>query len=143
MAEQTAQHDRRYIGTKEVLAYSIFDSSRAMSIGGYKTRFMLDLVKIDLAWGAVAGFIVGIWDIINDSFAGVIIDKTRTRWGKFKPYLMAFAIPGTILAIFGWMTPYFFNQNPRNVKKLAYHMVASMSMDLSDTFRGFGVVSLK
>ncbi len=36
MAEQTAQHDRRYIGTKEVLAYSIFDSSRAMSIGGYK-----------------------------------------------------------------------------------------------------------
>lgn len=137
MAEQTAQHDRRYIGTKEVLAYSIFDSSRAMSIGGYKTRFMLDLVKIDLAWGAVAGFIVGIWDIINDSFAGVIIDKTRTRWGKFKPYLMAFAIPGTILAIFGWMTPYFFNQNPRNVKKLAYHMVTSMSMDLSDTFRGF------
>jgi hypothetical protein len=32
---------------------------------------MLDLVKIDLAWGAVAGFIVGIWDIINDSFAGL------------------------------------------------------------------------
>lgn len=137
MAEQTAQHDRRYIGTKEVLAYSVFDSSRSMSIEGYRTRFMLDLVKIDLAWGAAAGFVVGIWDIINDSFAGVIIDKTRTRWGKFKPYLMAFAIPGTILAIFSWLTPYFFDRNPYNVKKLIYHMFMGMSIDLTSTFRGF------
>ena len=137
MAELVSLHDRRYIGTKEVLAYSIFDSSRSMSINSYSNRFMLDLVKIDLAWAAVAGIFIGIWDIINDSFAGVLIDRTRTRWGKFKPYLMAFAVPGTILAIMSWMTPYLFNQNPRNVKKLIYHMAMDMSIDLTGTFRGF------
>ena len=91
MAQKVRFHDRRYIGTKETAAYCIFDSSKAVNIGAYSGRFNLDLVKIDFRWGAVAGLIGGIWDIINDTFAGVLVDRTKTRWGKFKPYLLAFA----------------------------------------------------
>lgn len=137
MAGNTAFHERHYIGTKETLAYCIFDSSKSVTISGYANRFNLDLVKIDLGWGAVAGFISGIWDIINDTFAGVLVDRTQTRWGKFKPYLLAFAVPGTILGILGWLTPYFFDRNPKNLKKLIYSMTLGMTGELMNTFRGF------
>jgi len=137
MAEKPAFHDRHYIGTKETFAYCIFDSSKAVNISGYAGRFNLDLVKIDFAWGAVAGLISGIWDIINDTFAGVLVDRTQTRWGKFKPYLLAFAVPGTIFGILGWLTPYFFDRNPKNFNKLIYSMALGMTGELMGTFRGF------
>lgn len=137
MAQKVQFHDRRYIGTKETAAYCIFDSSKAINIGAYSGRFNLDLVKIDFRWGAIAGVIGGIWDIINDTFAGVLVDRTKTRWGKFKPYLLAFAIPGTVFGILGWLTPYFFDRNPKNFKKLIYSMTLGMTGELMGTFRGF------
>ena len=36
-----------------------------------------------------------VWDAINDPMMGTIVDKTRTKWGKCKPYLLF--IPGVIL----------------------------------------------
>ena len=135
--EKMQFHDRRYIGSKETMAYVLFDASKGFSIGGYSGRFFLDLVKIDFAWNAVAGFIAGIWDIINDIFAGVIVDKTETRWGKFKPYLLLFAIPGTLFSILNWSTPYLFNSDPKNVGKLLYWTGLNMTVGLMNTFRGF------
>lgn len=137
MAEHVNFQDRRYIGTKETFAYCIFDSSKSVNITEYNGRFNLDLVKIDFRWGAIAGLIGGIWDIINDAFAGILVDKTQTRWGKFKPYLLAFAIPGTLLAVFGWLTPYFFDRNPKNFNKLIYTTVLGMTGELMGTFRSF------
>jgi len=137
MAQKVQFHDRRYIGVKETAAYCIFDSSKSINIGAYSGRFNLDLVKIDFRWGAVAGVISGIWDIINDTFAGVLVDRTKTRWGKFKPYLLAFAVPGTVFGILGWLTPYFFDRNPKNFKKLIYSMTLGMTGELMNTFRGF------
>lgn len=137
MAEKVQFHDRRYIGTKETIAYCLFDSSKSVNISAYSGRFNLDLVKIDFGWGAVAGVIGGVWDIINDTFSGLLVDKTQTRWGKFKPYLLAFAIPGTIFGILGWLTPYFFDRNPKNIKKLIYSMTLGMTGELMGTFRSF------
>lgn len=137
MAESVKFQDRHYIGIKETAAYCIFDSSKSVNISGYSGRFNLDLVKIDFGWGAIAGLIGGIWDIINDTFAGVLVDRTQTRWGKFKPYLLAFAVPGTIFGILGWLTPFFFDRNPKNFKKLIYSMTLGMTGELMNTFRGF------
>lgn len=33
-------------------------------------------------------FIARVWDAVNDPMMGTIVDKTRTKWGKCKPYLM-------------------------------------------------------
>ena len=45
--------------------------------------------------------IARVWDAANDPMMGLIADRTKTRWGKFRPYLM-FAPP--FLAIFNILT---------------------------------------
>jgi len=50
-------------------------------------------------WGILPGsiatmmFLVRLWDAVNDPLMGVIADRTNTRWGKFRPYLLWMAVP--------------------------------------------------
>lgn len=107
-ANKLVYQDRRYVGSKETLAYILFDVSKSFNINLYAERFVFDVLKIDFYYLAIINFINTIWDVVNDTFTGVIVDKTRTRWGKFKPYLVVFAIPGTIGSCFYWLMPAFF-----------------------------------
>lgn len=44
-------------------------------------------------------FIARVWDAINDPMMGSIVDHTRTKWGKCKPYLMFIPVPIGIITI--------------------------------------------
>ena len=106
--------NRRYVGRKETVAYVMFDMAQSININKYGGRFVNNILQIDFGLQQIATFINGIWDIINDLFTGAIVDKTRTRWGKFKPYLIGLALPGTLGAILYWVMPLFFpSQDPR------------------------------
>lgn len=41
--------------------------------------------------------VVRIWDAVNDVAIGVLIDRTRTRWGTFRPYPLITALPIAVL----------------------------------------------
>lgn len=128
-------HNRRYVGTKETIGYVLYDSSKTINIEAYSQRFMLDVVKISFIKQSQIELINGIWDIINDGLIGILVDKTRTRIGKFRPYLLAFAIPCTLGSIFYWLTPMFFGPNPENMAKFFYWLVLSVVNEATGTFR--------
>lgn len=46
-----------------------------------------------------------IWDAVNDPLMGAIADRTRTRWGKFRPYLLWIAIPIWAAGVMMFTTP--------------------------------------
>ncbi|MEG1846382.1 MAG: MFS transporter, partial [Oscillospiraceae bacterium] len=46
---------------------------------------------------SVIFFIARVWDAINDPMMGTIVDKTRTKYGKCRPYLII--VPGIICII--------------------------------------------
>lgn len=46
-----------------------------------------------------------IWDSAFDPIVGVIADRTQSRWGKFRPYLLYLAIPFALIGILTFMTP--------------------------------------
>jgi len=46
-----------------------------------------------------------VWDMVFDPTIGMIADRTNTRWGKFRPYLLWMAIPYGVLACAMFITP--------------------------------------
>jgi len=138
----SVSQNRRYVSTKETIGYVLFDSSKTFNINQYTTRFLLDVVKIDLGWQTVINAINSVWDIANDSFIGAIVDKTRTRYGKFRPYLVIFGILGTFGTIFYWLTPMFFGQNPFDAGKFVYWLLLAMLREGGGTFRSIAETGL-
>lgn len=128
-------YNRRYVSGKESMAYVLFDSSKNFHINEFQTRFVIDVLKIDLGWNSVISFINGIWDVINDSFLGVLVDKTATRWGKFRPYLLAYALPGTVLTCLYWLSPLFFDKDPFNMTKIIFWLLLAMMQETFSTVR--------
>ena len=73
---------RRYVGKKETLAYVLNDVAASLNIDDYKERYIYDVIKIDFNYLAIQNVVATIWDSFNDTFIGVMVDKTRTRWGN-------------------------------------------------------------
>jgi len=48
-----------------------------------------------------------IWDAAFDPFVGILGDRTETRWGKFRPYLLWVAVPFGIIGVLTFTTPAF------------------------------------
>ncbi len=72
-----------------------------------------------------------VWDAINDPMMGTIVDKTRTKWGKCKPYLLF--IPGVILitTILPFINGMYAEPNEKHEIRLAN---STAYVDYADTF---------
>lgn len=133
--QETQFTGRRYVGTHETIAYIMNDFSNAFNINAYTNRFIWDIVGIDFKISAFIGIFTGIWDVVNDSLFAVIVDRTRTRWGKFRPYIIAFQIPLTLLATFYWVMPFLFPAtNPAYLPKLIYFFTLGVVRETAGTF---------
>lgn len=138
-ARNYVYEDRRYVPRKEVVAYILFDVAQTFPIESYadiKERFNLDVLHVSLDLKKYVDFVGGIWDAVNDIIIGGIVDKTRTRWGKFKPWLMVLAIPGTIGACLFWLLPVFFpTADERDLAKFIAYFAISLIHETAGTFR--------
>lgn len=67
-ADRNLNKNRRYVGTKETLAYIIYDISASFNISKYNDVFITDIVQIGLRFQTIVTFVIGIWDVINDIF---------------------------------------------------------------------------
>ena len=50
---------------------------------------------------------VRLLDTVTDPIMGMVADNTNTRWGKFRPYLLWFAIPFSVIFVLSFITPDF------------------------------------
>ena len=71
----------------------------------YLPIFYSDVFELSLAQTATLMFITRIWDTVSDPMMGVIADRTQTRWGKYRPYLLWFAAPFAIAGVLLFTTP--------------------------------------
>ena len=58
-----------------------------------------------------------IWDGINDPIMGMIADRTNTRWGKFRPYLLWLCVPFAVVGVFTFSVPDFVDLRDRSRSK--------------------------
>ena len=77
-----------------------------MFVGVFLMKFYTDVFGISMTAVATLMLISRIWDAINDPIIGALSDKTRTRWGRFRPWLLIGApITGIVLVLTFWAHP--------------------------------------
>jgi GPH family glycoside/pentoside/hexuronide:cation symporter len=93
----------------EKLAYGVGDTSISLTVtvvGVYFAIFLTDVVGLPAGYSAIALFVGRSWDYINDPLVGYLSDRTRTRWGRRRPYLLFGAIPfAAAFALMWWRPP--------------------------------------
>ncbi len=95
---------------KEKIGYSFGDAAanfvfQTMLI--FQLGFYTDVFHISAAAAGTLLLVGRVWDAIFDPFMGVIADKTNTKWGKFRPWILWSAIPYALIFVLAFTTPNF------------------------------------
>src|ERR1017187_8600639 len=71
----------------------------------FQTNFYTDV--FGLTAGAAAAILLWprLWDAVADPIVGILADRTETRWGKFRPWILATAVPWFVIMILAYTTP--------------------------------------
>ena len=98
------------ISLREKAAYGCGDFASSMFwklFSMYLLFFYTDVFGIPAAAVGTMFLVTRIWDAINDPLMGIISDRTDSRWGKFRPYLLYGAVPFGIIGVLTFTTPDF------------------------------------
>lgn len=96
------------LSVKEKIGYGLGDTASHFvwdMVGFWILIFYTDTFGISATAAGTIMLIARIWDMISDPLMGVIADRTNTRWGKFRPYLLWMALPYSVLAVLTFTTP--------------------------------------
>ena len=95
---------------KEKIGYSLGDTASHFvwdMVGFWILIFYTDTFGISAAAAGTIMLIARAWDMVSDPLMGIIADRTHTRWGKFRPYILWMALPYSVLAVLTFTTPDF------------------------------------
>lgn len=127
MAENSAK-EIRYVGVKENLAYGFANAGQVFGYnlvaGGYLSLFFTKVFGIPAEAVATMILVLGAWDTINDPLMGGIIDRTRTRYGKLRPYLIFVPIPLAIATIMLFAGPEILADAKTTTVKIVYMYIS-------------------
>lgn len=96
------------IGIKEKISYGFGDFASSMFwklFSMFLLFFYTDIFGISAAAVGTMFLVTRIWDALNDPLMGIISDRTKTRWGKFRPFLLFGAVPFGIIGVLTFTTP--------------------------------------
>jgi GPH family glycoside/pentoside/hexuronide:cation symporter len=93
---------------QEKIGYGFGDAASSMFwklFSMYLMFFYTDIFGIPAAAVGTMFLVTRIWDAAFDPFVGMLGDRTETRWGKFRPYLLWMAVPFAIFGVLTFTTP--------------------------------------
>ena len=92
----------------EKIGYGMGDMASSMFwkiFSYYLPIFYSDIFNLPLTHTATLMFVTRVWDAVSDPMMGAICDRTNTRWGKYRPYLLWFSLPFAISGVLLFTTP--------------------------------------
>jgi glycoside/pentoside/hexuronide:cation symporter, GPH family len=96
------------LSVTEKVGYSLGDAAANfvfMTMILYQQKFYTDVFGIALSAAAALLLFGRLWDAFFDPMMGVIADRTNTRWGKFRPWVLWTAAPWCVVMVLAYTTP--------------------------------------
>lgn len=96
------------LSIREKVGYSVGDTASNLFFQTfiyYILIFYTDVFGITAKAAGTMFIITKIWDAVNDPMMGMIADRTSTKWGKFRPFIIWGAIPFGVLGVLTFTTP--------------------------------------
>src|ERR1700744_1522901 len=72
----------------------------------FQTSFYTDVFGITASAAAAILMSARLWDAFFDPVVGMLADRTDTRWGKFRPWVLFTAIPWCVVMVLAYTTPH-------------------------------------
>lgn len=94
MSELT--NSKRYVGVKETVIYGVANGGQVIGynmVRNQLTFFLVTVFGVPAQAVATMILVMGLWDAFNDPLMGTVVDRTRTRFGKLRPYLIFVPLP--------------------------------------------------
>jgi sugar (glycoside-pentoside-hexuronide) transporter len=112
MPQETAQARLSFL---EKTGYSAADAAANfvfMSMILFQLNFYTDVFGLTASAAAAILLWPRFWDAIFDPIMGVLADRTRTRWGRFRPWILWTAIPWAVVMVMAYHTPKGWSMGP-------------------------------
>src|SRR5436190_2917608 len=105
MAEQ---HFHQKLPVGEKIGYSAADAAANfvfMTMVLFQLNFYTDVFGLSALAASAILLWPRLWDAVADPIVGILADRTNTRWGKFRPWILFTAIPWCVMMILAYTTP--------------------------------------
>jgi Na+/melibiose symporter-like transporter len=103
------QTDSQQLSVSEKIGYSLGDAAANfvfMTMILFQANFYTDVMGIAAATAGVIILVARLWDAFFDPLMGILADRTRSRWGRFRPWILFTALPWGIIMVLAYTTPF-------------------------------------
>ena len=141
--QKKAQEAGTKLSFKEKVGYGLGDTASHFvwdMVGFWILIFYTDTFGISAAAAGTIMLIARAWDMISDPIMGIIADRTTTKWGKFRPYILWLALPYSILAVLTFTTPNFNETGKVIYAGVTYFLLMTVFTGINLPYSSLGAV---
>src|SRR6516162_1340527 len=109
MAEPTEQSSPQRLSFFEKAGYSAADAAANfvfMTMVLFQLNFYTDGFGLTASAAAAILLWPRLWDAVADPIVGILADRTKSRWGKFRPWILFTSVPWFVVMILAYTTPH-------------------------------------
>ena len=123
LTEKISNKEKFGFGLGDAASHIVFDSSVAIL-----AYFYTNIYGLPPAVMVTLFLVVRVLDAITDPIMGAIADQTKSRWGRFRPWLLIICVPFAVSCVLVYSTPNF-----EQTGKIVYAVIAYIFMTLMYT----------
>src|SRR4029079_6707002 len=100
--------EHQKLSVVEKCGYSLGDAAANfvfMTMVLFQANFYTDVMGIAVATAGWLLLVPRVWDAFFDPLMGIMADRTRTRWGRYRPWILATALPWGVVMYLAYRTP--------------------------------------